>query len=222
MLGKEIITLIGKEITLEWRQKYALNGMLLYVVSTIFVAYLSFNLRGASLDPIIWNALLWIILLFTAVNAIAKSFTQESEARNLYYYTLVSPQGIVLSKMLYNSLLMLLLTFLGFGIYALVLDNPVADLGMYLLTLLLGALGFASTLTLVSAIASKTGNNATLMAVLGFPVILPMILMLVKLSKNALDGLDRSQSMDEILVLLAINGIVIALSYLLFPYVWRN
>jgi ABC-type transport system involved in cytochrome c biogenesis permease component len=74
----EIKTLIWKEVTLEWRQKYALSGMLLYVVSTVFVCYLSFNLRRNQLTPIVWNTLFWIILLFTAVNAIAKSFSQET------------------------------------------------------------------------------------------------------------------------------------------------
>ena len=60
------------------------------------------------------------------------------------------------------------------------------------------------------------------MAVLGFPVIIPLLIVLIKLSKNAMDGLDRSVSYDEIIVLLAINAIVIAVSLLLFPYIWRD
>ncbi len=60
------------------------------------------------------------------------------------------------------------------------------------------------------------------MAVLSFPVILAILLMAIKLTKNALDGLDRSASMDELLNLLAINCILTALAYLLFPYIWRS
>lgn len=214
--------LMRKEFLLEWRQRYALNGMLLYIVGAVFVCYLSFNARPGQLTPIVWNTLFWLILLFTAINAIAKSFVQERAGRQLYYYTLASPQQIILAKIGYNTALMLVLALLGFSVYAFVLGNPVHDVGMYLLTLVLGAVGFAASLTLVSGIASKAENPATLMAVLSFPIILPLLLMLLKLSKNALDGLDRSANWDEIGVLLAIDVIVLTLSWLLFPFLWRS
>src|SRR5690606_8784268 len=112
---KEILYLIQKDLVLEWRQKYAFNGMLLYVGSTVFVCYLSFGLRQFSADSgPIWNALLWIILLFTSVNAIAKSFMQENRGRLLYFYSIVSPQGVILAKIVYNTLLMLLLAIICF------------------------------------------------------------------------------------------------------------
>jgi heme exporter protein B len=218
----ELRALIAKEIRLEWRQRYALNGMLLYVVSTVFVCYLSFRLRGGRLEPITWNTLFWIILLFTAVNAVAKSFTQERAGRLLYYYTLANPAGIILAKLVYNAALLLGLSLTGFGFYALVMGNPVDDVPMYLLSITLGALGFSGTLTMVAGIASKAENAPTLMAVLSFPIILPMLLMLLKLSKNALDGLDRGESTNELLTLLALNAIVWALSVILFPYLWRS
>lgn len=75
---------------------------------------------------------------------------------------------------------------------------------------------------MISSIAAKASNSSTLMAVLSFPVIIPMLLMLMKLSKNAIDGLDRSVNTDEVLTLLAINLIVVSVSYILFPYLWRS
>jgi heme exporter protein B len=219
---KEIKALIDKEIRLELRQKYALNGMILYVVSTVYVCYLSFRLKSNQIDKITWNTLFWIILLFTATNAIAKSFTQERFGRLLYYYTLANPVAIIISKILYNTLLMLVLALVGFGVYAVVMGNPVGDIGMYLISIVLGAIGFASSLTMVAGIASKAENNATLMAILSFPIIIPMLIMLLKISKNALDGLDRGSSMDEVFTLLAIDTIVLVLSVILFPYLWRS
>ena len=219
---QELRTLIGKEITLEWRQHYALNGMLLYIVSTVFVCYLSFKLKSNQLTPITWNTLFWIIILFTAVNAISKSFTQERAGRLLYYYTIASPQGIILSKIIYNSGLMLVLSLTGFGVYAFVMGNPVGDLWMYLVTIFLSSIGFASSLTMVAGIASKAENNGALMAILSFPVIIPMLLMVMKLAKNALDGLDRGSSSEEVMILLALDAIVVSLSLILFPYLWRS
>ena len=219
---QELRTLIGKEITLEWRQRYALNGMLLYIVSTVFVCYLSFKLKSNQLTPIMWNTLFWIIILFTAVNAISKSFTQERAGRLLYYYTIASPQGIILSKIIYNSGLMLVLSLTGFGFYAFVMGNPVGDLWMYLVTIFLSSIGFASSLTMVAGIASKAENNGALMAILSFSVIIPMLLMVMKLAKNALDGLDRGSSSEEVMILLALDAIVVSLSLILFPYLWRS
>lgn len=196
--------------------------MLLYVISTVFICYLSFNLRRNQLTPIVWNTLFWIIILFAAVNAIAKSFSQERHGRLMYYYSLCSPEAIILSKIIYNSFIMLFLAVVGFVFYTLVMGNPVGDMTLYLICILLSAIGFASVLTLIAGIASKADNSATLMAVLSFPIILPMLLMTIRLAKNALDGLDWSVSNDEIITLLSVDLIVITLSYLLFPYLWRS
>jgi len=196
--------------------------MLLYIISTVVICYMSFRLRQNQLNPATWNALYWIILLFTAVSAMAKSFMQERQGRFIYYYTLASPQAIILSKILYNACLMLVLSLTGFAVYALVMGNPVEDSALFLGNVVLGAIGFASTLTMVAGIASKAPSNGTLMAILSFPVVLPMLLMLIKISKNAMDGLDRGQSLDEVVTLLAINAIVMVLSYLLFPFLWRS
>jgi heme exporter protein B len=219
---QELKALIEKEIRLEWRQRYALNGMILYIVSTVFVCYMSFALKSKGMEPITWNTLFWIILLFTAVNSITKSFTQERAGRQLYYYTLASPQGIILSKIIYNIVLLLALSLIGLFIYIMFLGNPVQNLLMYLTAVVLGAIGFSSTLTMVAGIASKSENTSTLMAVLSFPIILPMLSMLIRLSKNAMDGLEWNTSYDEILILLAIDAIVITISYLLFPFLWRS
>ncbi|TCL00206.1 heme exporter protein B [Roseivirga ehrenbergii] len=227
MNKNQIFSLIGKELLSEWRQRFALNGMVLYLASTIFVCYMSFGLKVGAIDAVTWNALFWIILLFTAVNSVAKSFIQESRGRALYYYSIASPIEIIISKTIYNALLLLALALVGFVIYSFVMertneDGTTFDLLYFLIAIVLGSLGLASSLTMISGIAAKAENSTSLMAVLSFPVILPIILMVIKLSKNAMDGLDRSVSTDEILILVAINAIVFAVSYLLFPYLWRS
>lgn len=219
---KEISALIHKEITLEWRQKYALNGILLYVVSAVFITYLSVGAKQGNIDIPTWNALYWIIILFSAVNAVAKSFVQEHQGRQIYYYMIASPEAIIISKMIYNTILTLVLALLGYLVFSIILGNPVGNQGIFILNLLLGAVGFSACLTMVSGIASKASNNATLMAILSFPVIIPILLMAIRVSKNAIDGLDWSVSMDKIVTLLAINAIVAVTAYILFPYLWRS
>lgn len=218
----QLFLLIKKEWQIEWRNRYALNGLLLYLISTIFICYLSFNVKANQLNPPTWNALFWIIMVFSAVNAVAKSFLQEKSGQLFYYYSLFDPRVLIGARIIYNTALMLVLALLGYVLYSLVLGNPVEDPWYFLLTVVLAALGFSATFTMISAIASKAGNNQTLMAILGFPVILPVLLLVIKLSKNAMDGLQRSSSTDELLTLLAINVLVGALSFLLFPYLWRT
>ncbi|HRE96356.1 MAG TPA: hypothetical protein PK637_06295, partial [Flavobacteriales bacterium] len=103
MLIREIGVLIRKEFDLEIRNKVAIGGILLYVVTTVFLCYLSFRELQ---DTTVWNTLFWVILLFSALNTISKSFQTESRYRLLYLYTLVSPAAVILSKMIYNILLM--------------------------------------------------------------------------------------------------------------------
>src|ERR1700693_1697601 len=218
--------LLKKEILLEWRSKYAFNGVLLYVVSTVFICYISFSLTpgftGTRSYPIVWNVLFWIIMLFASVNAIAKSFMQESKSRLLYYYSIASPQAIILSKTIYNILLMSLLSILALLVYLIFFTNTIGDPLYYFLTVLLGSLSFSTVFTMISAIASKAGNNGTLMAILSFPVIIPVILLLIRISKSAMDGVEHSLLYGNIGILFAINVIVIATSLLLFPYLWRD
>ena len=205
---------------LEWRSKYALNGVLLYVVSTVFVCYLSFI---SIPDKLTWNALFWIIMLFASINAVAKSFLQESRGRHLYIYVLVSPIALILAKTIYNSLLMIGLTLIALLFYALVFPfQPATDVLMYIVATILGSLSFATIFTMVSAIAAKAGNGGMLMAILSFPIIIPMLIVLIKLAKNAIDGLDRSVSLDDIGLLVLINGLVMGVSLILFPYLWRD
>jgi len=212
--------LIRKELLLEWRSKYAINGVLLYVVSTIFTCYLSFISLN---DKLAWNALFWIIMLFASINGVSKSFLQETKGRQLYSYILASPSAILISKTVYNVLLMLVLTTIALGFYLLVFDTfSPPDLLMYYVAVILGSISFSTVFTMVSAIASKAGNGGMLMAILSFPVIIPVLILLIRLAKNAVDGLPWESSWDDIGMVLVVNVLVVSVSLLLFPYLWRD
>lgn len=222
MLINEIRVLVKKEIQMEWRQKYAIHGLILYLASTIFVCYLSFKAKQQAINPITWNTLFWLIILFIAVNAIGKSFTQESKQRNIFYYSIVSPEAVIYSKIFYNSLVMIGISFVGILFYSWVMGNPVGNLPLYLLSLILGSIGFSATLTMVAGIAAQGENSATLMSVLSFPIIIPLLLILLKLSKSAMDGLSIQENWDEMATLASLDVIVMVLSGILFPYIWRH
>lgn len=218
-LFNQVKYLIKKEILLEWRSKYAINGVLLYVVSSVFVCFLSFITID---NKITWNALFWIIMLFSSINGVSKGFLQESKGQQLYSYMLASPTAVILAKTIYNILLMLVLTTIALAVYITVFSYTPVDFLMFYIAVVLGSLSFSTIFTMVSAIASKAGNGGMLMAILSFPVIIPVLIVLIRLAKNAIDGLDRSVSLDEIGILLMINVMAVCASLLLFPYLWRD
>jgi len=218
---QEVRYLIGKDIQIELKQKFALNGILLYVVSTVFIAYLSFG-GLVQLDNEVKSALFWIIMLFASVNAIAKSFVQENTGRQLYYYTIASPQAVILAKTIYNILLSAILSALCYIVFILLLGDFIARLEIFIIALFLGSFGFSSVLTMVAAIASRTQNNFTLMAILSFPIVLPLLLTLMKLTRNAIEDISWDLSINFIIALVVINIMVVVLAYVLFPYLWKD
>lgn len=199
-----------------------ISGLLLYLFSTAFICYLTFSLKQNQVTPLVWSALFWITILFTVINTVAKSFIGEKRGRDIYYYSITSPETIILSKVIYNFLLTILLSFTGFFLFIILLKNPVSDVSLFLLVIVLGAMGFSTSLTLLSGIASKANNSHILMSVLSFPLIISVLLIVIKVTKNCIDGLDRSVSTNDLLTLLAINCLVAVTSYLLFPYIWRS
>lgn len=218
----EIRAVIAKDLRMEWRQKHALGSIFLYVIASIFVAYMGFR---KIVDVPTYNALFWIIVLFAAFNAAARSFEVESSGRRLYLFTLARPESVIIGKMLYNAFLLFVMVVTSFVAYAAVLGTgPLENMDWLAMAeaLLLGAVGLAFVLTLVSALAAQTDNNLGLTAVLGLPVILPMLLILIRFSKNAIDGIAPSQNQVYAWQLLAISVLSLVLSYILFPYLWRE
>lgn len=194
-------------------------GMLLYVVSTVFVSKFSFKVIT---EIPVWNALFWTILLFSSVIGVARSFQQETRGRLLYLYFLADPRAVILAKMIYNIVLMLALAAAGLFFFTFLVGNPIGDFSLFLLTLFLGCTGLAIAFTMISAIASRAGNNFTLMSILGFPVVLPLLMVTIKLSKIAVDGVYSPATMTYVLALIMLNILVAGLAYLLFPYLWRD
>jgi heme exporter protein B len=218
-MPSKVFQLVKKDLLLEFRQQHTLYGMLLYVASTIFVLYLSVN----EMESNVWNGLFWVIQLFVCVNAVAKSFLQESRGRMLYYYSITGPVQFVLSKIIYNVLIMLVMSVLSLFLFYLFFNNPVTQAGKFLLIVLLGGGSISLVFTLMSAIAAKAQQNAALMAILGFPVILPLLILLMRLSKSAFNEIFREGAVMQLsLLIIGLDVLIIMLSIILFPYLWKD
>src|SRR5437879_4832899 len=183
-----------KEFKLELRRKSVLAGLGLYLLSTVFIAYLAFALRQSLITPLVWSALFWITILFTAINTIAKSFIGEKRGLDIYFYSIANPTDVLISKIIYNFLLCLVLSLAAYFLFTLFLNDPIQDRMTFAIVLMLTSLGFSASLTMLSSLSSKANNSNILMAVLSFPVVISILLMAIRITKNCMDGLDPSVS----------------------------
>lgn len=215
--ARKIFTLFKKDLLLEIRQQYSFYGVLLYIGATIFVLYMAID----EPESRVWNGLFWVIQLFICINAVAKSFLQESRGRMLYFYSIASPGDFVLAKLLFNSLLMLIMSILSLFLFTLFLGNPMTKFWQFFGLVLLGGWGLNLVFTFLAAIAAKAQQNAAIMAVLGFPLIIPQLLLLMRLSNAAFAPL-LTIPVGTVLLLVAMDILVILLAVILFPYLWKD
>ncbi len=216
-----IYTLLHKDVLLEFRQKHTFYGILLYIAATIYVLFLSMSTDNMAGN--VWNGLFWVIQLFICVNAVAKSFLQESRGRMLYFYSIASPVEFIIAKMLYNLVLMTVMSLLSLFLFVVFLNNPVDNMLRFMGIVVLGGASISIVFTLMSALAAKANQNAALIAILGFPVILPQLLLLMRLSKAAFAEVFKEGAVLQLSALvLGLDVLVISLAVILFPYLWKD
>jgi len=215
---QHIVTLVKKDLLLEIRQQYTFYGILLYVASTIFVIYLSMGQP----EEQVWNGLFWVVQLFVCVNAVAKSFLAESRGRMLYFYSIAGARDFIISKLLFNLLLMLVMSIVSLLLFLLLLNNPLNNALLFIGVTCLGGISISLVFTFLAAIAAKAQQQAALMAIMGFPIIIPQLLLLMKISKPAFATVVQSGWWQMAGLLVTLDAMVIMLAVILFPFLWKD
>lgn len=216
---KHIWALVKKDFLLEIRQQYTFYGILLYVASTIFVLYMA---MGEGPEEKVWNGLFWMIQLFICINAVAKSFLQESRGRMLYFYTIAGARDFVLAKLIFNLVLMMLMSLVSLLLFQLFLGNPVHNPLKFIGIVCLGGCSLSLVFTFLAAIAARAQQNAALMAIMGFPLIIPQILLLMRISNAAFADVIQAGLTSIVLMLIGLDIMVVALAVILFPFLWKD
>ena len=215
---KSILTLLKKDMLLEFRQQYTFFGILLYIASTTFVIYLTMGQP----DDEVWNGLFWITLLFICINTVARSFLQEGRGRMLYFYTIASPIHFIFSKLIYNSLLMCFMSGLSLLLFNLLLGNPLETSLLFFGLSCLGGISLSLVFSFLAAIASKAQQPSAIMAILGFPLIIPQLMLLMKIANIAFADVVQNGLPELVGLLCGFDIMIIVLSYILFPFLWKE
>jgi heme exporter protein B len=147
---------------------------------------------------------------------------QESHGRLLYFYTIAGARDFVLSKLLFNMLLMAGMGLLSLVLFTVLLGNPLEHAGKFLLITCLGGASIGLVFTFLAAIAARARQSTALMAVMGFPLIIPQLLLLMKIAGIAFSSVIQSGLAEMIVLLIALDIMVVLLSVILFPFLWKD
>lgn len=210
-IGKIILT----DLKIEWREKHQLFSLLLYIASSAFVAYMTLR---ADVSPRVAVSVFWIVLGFGAVTSTSRSLIREASSRFIFYYQTVPPTLLIIAKIIINTVILSVISIFTAWLFDLLFQTNFS-IG-YLLTIsLLGALAFATTLTLIAGISAAVQSNAAIMAVMSFPLLIPQLLILIRISETLVLRLDSAKF---ILASLLFDVVTVALSIILFQFLWKE
>lgn len=213
--------LVRKDLVEEFRTRYAFNSLLMFAVTTLIMV--SFAVGIYALDPGLHAAFLWIIIFFSAMSGVGRSFVKEEEKGTAFALRLSAPPEVIyLGKLMFNFLLVGVLTVLIIPLYYFLMAPPPANTGLLIVVAFLGVFCLASASTILSAIVSRAGGKNTLLPVLSFPVLLPVLITAISATQGALQQGLWAEAAAELQFLFSYGAVLTIASLLLFTYVWND
>jgi heme exporter protein B len=76
--------------------------------------------------------------------------------------------------------------------------------------------------TFLSAIAARAQQNAVLMVIMGFPIIIPQLMLLMRISNIVFGDVVQGGLLQIVLLLAGLDALVIVLAVILFPFLWKD
>jgi heme exporter protein B len=117
---------------------------------------------------------------------------------------------------------MVLMSLITYFLFIFLLGNPAIRFARFLLVVVTGGASLAMLFTMLAAIANKAGGNSALIAILGFPLVVPQLILLADLSKPLFMTMLVTGWWQFFFVLLFLDFLIMILSIILFPYLWKE
>jgi len=216
------IALFKKDWQSELRTRYAINALAMFILVTISV--ILFSIGQEKISEYLTGGLLWVVIFFSAMSGLSRAFVSEEErGTTLTLQLLAKPSNIFSGKLLFNVLLVFIMNIaISFLFFLLFESFVINNFLLFLAAFIFGNFGIAISSTIIAAIISKASSKGTLYPVLSFPILLPLILTLLELTKFAIDGKSIEDSLVELAVLICYDVIMLTASYLLFDFIWKD
>lgn len=214
--------LFKKDWESELRTRYAINALAMFILVTISV--IMFSIGSEKISEYLNGGLLWVVIFFSAMSGLSRVFVSEEErGTTMTLHLIASPSTIFSGKLIFNLVLVFLMNAAITILFLLLFESfIIRNFLLFLIAFILGNFGIAISSTIIAAIISKASSKGTLYPVLSFPILLPLILILLELTKFSMDGNPVSSSLIEIFVLVCYDIIMLTASYLLFDFIWKE
>ncbi len=215
-------SIFRKDWQSELRTRYAINALAMFILVTISV--IMFSIGTETISEYLTGGLLWVVIFFSAMSGLSRAFVSEEERGTTMTLQLIaSPATIFSGKLIFNLLLVFLMNIAITILFFILFESfVIKNFLLFAFAFLLGNIGIAVSSTIIAAIISKASSKGTLYPVLSFPILLPLILTLLELTKFAMDGNTVESSLVEIAVLICYDVIMLTASYLLFDFIWKE
>lgn len=214
---QQVVAYIKRDLSLEWRQKSIIGSSIIYLISVVFISLHAFE----SVEPDVWNALFWIVMVFSVLTVVGRSFQYEANYFAYHYHT-VKPEIVATSKLITNAFYSIALAIIAYIIFSIFLGNQILQQSTMFMSLILGASGLGLTFTLTSAMSARVNGNLVLTSVLSLPILLPLIIVIVRLTERSFTSASFFENGKLFIGLFLLNIIIIIITYVLFPYLWRD
>lgn len=222
LIVRQIIAVFHKDLRSEIKTRYAINAVLMFVLTT--VAMIVFSTADERLSNGLASGILWIIMFFSAMTGLSKTFVSEEErGTGLLLQLSTPPTAVYFGKLFFNILLTVVLytaavlLFFLF-IHEITIKTPL----LFAAVLLLGSIATASATTIIAAIIARANTRSALFPVLSFPILLPLVLSGVEATYQSLAGIAFGQAQSNLIILASYSVVLVAVSTMLFDFVWKD
>lgn len=217
-IWQNIKRVLFKELLIEFRTRYAWSSLVMFALTTL--ACISMAIGGNVLSPLLDAILFWFIVFFSAMAGLGRVFIHEQEVGTMNTLRIYAdPQTVLFGKLIYNIVLLMALIFLVLPCYVIFLDIEIFWLCYLFLILLFGSIGIAAVSTLIAAIVANTESKGNLFTILTFPIILPLLLMVIKLTERTLIN-EPFMDVQQLCIVVAYDFIIVGILSILFDYLW--
>jgi heme exporter protein CcmB len=215
----DILALILKDLKIEARARYALGAAIAFGLCV--VAMTGFALGGIIPGARMQATLLWITVLFAAMQMLPHLFTREEEEGTiLLLRSRFSPDDIFIAKCVCMVLLILPVALFTLALFAFFMSLPIGNLPVFLPLFLSGCAAITCATAFSASIAARSRAKGTLFAVLSAPALIPPLVILVSESAVLFSG-DNS-GYDGVLFCVGYGACIAAVSLFLFRLTWNE
>ena len=177
---------------------------------------------GEAEKPFLYSVLLWIILVFSALSGLSRSFVKEEEAGTMDVLKLSArPQAVFLGKLFFNLTLLGALQLIVVPSFILFMKYEIEFPGFFAAMVISGCFGLGAGTTIVAAMIAQASARGALFSALSFPLLLPLMITAIKGCERAAIGMSAA-GWPEVKIAVAYVVIMITMSLFLFPLVWEE